>query len=281
MGPDNDDHRELQRGTSAVVIARNIRNDIEAGRLVHGQQLPSTRAVADEWGTSVATAHRAMEMLAEEGIVTNKARSSRLVNYPESSLKDRQPSPRVLMIGGYAGSGKTELGRILARNTGWAMLDKDTTTRAVVETALEALGRSRHDRESELYVTTIRPAEYEALIASVTENVQCGNSCIVTAPFTREFRDKAWSDRLIASLSTLGAEVHFIWVRCDTDTMRTYLRHRGAARDTWKLSHWDEYLAKIDLDFKPVVDHLVVDNSAESRPLQQQATELVTKVSRP
>ncbi|GGM34668.1 hypothetical protein GCM10012275_02410 [Longimycelium tulufanense] len=276
--------QNLQRGTSALVIARNIRNDIESGRLAHGQQLPSTRALADEWGTSVATINRAMGMLAEEGLVLNRARSSRLVNYPAGVAKrpDGRPrTPKVVLIGGYAGSGKTELGRILARETGWPILDKDTTTRAVVEAALETLGESPHDRESELYLTVIRPAEYNALIATLIENAQCGNSSIVTAPFIRELGDQAWCDRLSANLTSMGAELYVVWVRCDADTMRTYLRHRGAARDAWKLAHWEQYLTGKDIEFRPVIQHQIIDNSAESRPLQQQAAELLDQVIRP
>jgi dephospho-CoA kinase len=75
----------------------------------------------------------------------------------------------VIFIGGYAGSGKTEFGRILARHTGWPILDKDTTTRPVVELALEVLGRPGYDRESADYLSRIRPREYEALIATATE----------------------------------------------------------------------------------------------------------------
>lgn len=269
---------DLQRGTSALVIARQLRNDIEAGRLNHGQQLPSTRALADEWHTSVATINRAMSMLADEGLVVNKARSSRLVNYP-GGVSGQAGGPgkplRVVMIGGYAGSGKTELGRILAKSTGWAILDKDTSTRAVVEAALESLGQSPNDRESDLYLSVIRPAEYDSLIALVTENAQCGNSSVVTAPFIREFADQAWCDRVAANLKSLGAELHVIWVRCDPATMRTYLRHRGAARDAAKLTNWDQYVESINIDFRPALPHVVVDNSSDSSPLQQQAAGLL------
>lgn len=267
----------LRKGTAALVIARNIRAEIEAGRLSHGEQLPSTRELAREWGTSVATIARAMAMLADEGLVLNRDRSSRLVNYPQGKGGSAH-LPHVILIGGYAGSGKTELGRIIARATGWAILDKDTTTRPVVEVALEWIGLSPNDRESEKYLTVVRPAEYEALVATLVENIQCGNSAIVTAPFIREFKDQAWTDRLAANLHGLGAELHFVWVQCDADTMRTYIKHRGAARDASKLADWHGYLATIDLDYRPVVVHRVVENSADSRPLQQQATELLASV---
>lgn len=268
----------LQKGTAALVIARNIRNDIEAGRLVHGTQLKSTRALAKEWNTSVATINRAMAMLATEGLIVNRDRSSRLVNYPRGVATSEAPqSARVILIGGYAGSGKTELGRILAKSTGWPIIDKDTTTRSVVEAALESLGQSPHDRESDLYLNVIRPAEYNALMATLVENVQCGVSVIVSAPFIRELNDPTWCDRLVARVESLGAELYVVWVQCDIATMHTYLRHRGAARDAAKLAAWDEYVSSIDLEFRPAMPHRIIDNSATSRPLQQQASELLSE----
>lgn len=275
----NQANQELQRGTSALVIAQAIRNDIEAGRLAHGHQIPSTRTLADEWNTSVATITRAMSLLADEGLVVNRARSSRLVNYPpKPAERHNARRPQVILIGGYAGSGKTELGRIITRSTGWPMIDKDTTTRSVVEAALELIGESPHDRESRSYLEFIRPAEYEALIATMTENVECGNSAVVTAPFIREFADPAWCERITAKIQSLGADLHVIWVRCDADSMRTYIRHRGAARDAAKLADWPAYLSTIDLDFQPMMKHHVIDNSAGARPLQQQALDTLSDV---
>lgn len=271
---------ELQRGTSAVVIAKAIRTEIEAGRLAHGQQLPSTRTLAKEWNTSIATISRAMGMLGEEGLVLNKAKSSRIVNHPpEPSSRGEHGRPQVFLIGGYAGSGKTELGRVLARRTGWPILDKDTTTRAVVEAALESIGCSPHDRESETYLTIIRPAEYEALVATMTENVECGVGAVVTAPFIRELRDQAWCDRMAAKIESIGADLHVVWVRCDANSMKTYIKHRGAARDAAKLADWEGYLRGVDLHYTPAIKHHVVDNSVGSAPLQQQALEVLTQMT--
>ena len=275
--PDRD---ELQREPMWRVIARHIRNDIEAGRLRHGQQLPSTRALASEWGVSVDPVARAMSELASEGLIINRDRSSRIVHNPapEISLPIVQTSPRVMLIGGYAGSGKTELGRILSRSTHWPILDKDTTTRPVVEAALESLGIPRSDRESETYLTVIRPAEYEALNAAMAENLACGNSAIVTAPFIRELADRAWCERVAASVVSGGGTLHVVWIHCDAETMRMYIKHRGAARDSAKLADWDGYLTGVDLDFQPAIDHHIVENSAGARPLQQQAEELLKLV---
>jgi len=261
-------------------VARNVRNDIAAGVLRDGQPLPPTRELAEQWGVSVFTISEAMKLLADEGLIVSKPRAGRVVNAPEQAGRNeiRTRTPHVILIGGYAGSGKTELGRILARETGWPILDKDTLTRPVVEVALEILGRSPHDRDSETYLSIIRPREYEALMSAMTENVQCGTSAIVTAPFIRELRDKAWIDRTIASCEAMNAILSIVWVHCDADTMHTYVRHRGAARDSAKLENWDAYLGTIDLEFRPPVPHTLIDNSASGVPLQTQARWLLTSI---
>jgi len=39
---------------------------------------------------------------------------------------------------------------------------------------------------------------------------------------------------------------------------------RDAARDSWKLNHWNDYLATINLDLRPQIPHFYVDNSLNS-----------------
>jgi hypothetical protein len=162
--------------------------------------------------------------------------------------------------------------------TGWPLLDKDTLTRPVVEVALEVLGCSPHDRESATYLDVIRPREYEALMSAMTENVRCGTSAIVTAPFIRELHDTAWISRVTATCQDMGAELSIVWVYCDATTMHTYIRHRGAARDAAKLENWNAYLDTIDLEFRPPVPHTVVNNSASVIPLQTQAKKLLASI---
>jgi len=264
---------------TSQALAHHLRTEIEAGRLAHRAPLPTSKELAKQYDTSPATVSRAMDILAAEGLIIGKPRAGRIVNYPPPAERSAPSRPTVLLIGGYAGSGKTELGRILARRTHWPMLDKDTTTRPVVEQALELLGESPHDRESKLYQESIRPAEYDALIAGMIENVECGTSAIVTAPFSLELADRTWCDRTAANLARLGADLHVIWVRTDAESMRRYIRHRGAARDAAKLANWEGYLSGLNLAFEPAIDHTIINNSADARPLQEQAEQLLTTVT--
>ncbi|MGL5866290.1 MAG: AAA family ATPase [Dermatophilaceae bacterium] len=271
-----DDHSPLHQR-----IARHLRNDIEAGVLRDREVLPSTRTLAAEWDTSVFTVNQAMATLIAEGIVVSRSRSMRVVHKPDAALTRplRLSSPQVVLIGGHPGSGKSEFGRVLARATGWPIIDKDTTTRPVVEAALEVLGMPPHDRESPTYLTQVRPGEYEALMSTAAENVECAVSVVVTAPFLREFNDAAWLDRETLRLEALGASVTLVWMNCDVETMHTYIRRRGAARDSVKLADWPAYVAASDFDSRPARPHTVIENSASSEPLQSQARALLSSLS--
>ena len=261
-------------------VERILRNDIEAGRLRDGEALPSTRDLANQMGVSPWTVNKAMEHLAADGLVENVSRSRRIVRSGITPPASSKPSrPHVFLIGGYAGSGKSELARVLSRLGGAAIIDKDTITRPVVERLLEELGRPPHDRESQTYLEQARSHEYEALLATIQENADVGVGVIATAPFIREFQDVAWIDRVSTRLNAAGVGLTLVWVRCDANTMHTYLKRRGAARDTGKLADWNDYVAGIDLDFQPVADHVIIDNSASSEPLQGQASKMLATVA--
>jgi hypothetical protein len=66
---------------------------------------------------------------------------------------------------------------------------------------------------------------------------------------------------------------------CDQSTVHTYMRQRGAARDTPKLANWGAYLASVDLELRPPVPHHLLDNSISSTPLQEQAEALVRELT--
>ncbi|GAA3163555.1 hypothetical protein GCM10017688_07780 [Streptomyces ramulosus] len=168
--------------------------------------------------------------------------------------------PVLILVGGYAGSGKTELARFLVQLTGWPLLDKDPLTRPLVERLLVALGGDPNDRHTSLYREKVRPVEYDCLMQSAMANITCGISTVLSAPFIAEMTSAAWMQRLTNRANSLGVDVYPIWVRCDEESMKEYIGFRSAARDAWKLQRWDEYMDTIDLDLRPAVPHLVVDN---------------------
>lgn len=170
----------------------------------------------------------------------------------------------VALVAGFAGSGKTEFSAFLSSVTGWALLDKDVLTRPLVESMLAALGGDPNDRQSPLYLSQVRPMEYRCLSNATFANIENGISTVVTAPFLAEVTDPQWVRRIMHRCAAASAHLEIVWVGVDAETMHTNLQRRDAARDTWKLSHWDEYLAAIDIATRPAIPHFYIDNSLSS-----------------
>jgi predicted kinase len=164
------------------------------------------------------------------------------------------------MVGGYAGSGKSEFSRFISQLTGWPVLDKDPITRPLVERLLVELGGDPNDRHSDVYREQVRPLEYQCLLETAYANIDCAISTVLTAPFVAEATDARWMRRLINRCEARGVTVVVVWIHCDLDTMHENISFRSAARDSWKLQNWETYSAGLDLDLRPVVPHLSVDN---------------------
>ncbi|QMU75708.1 ATP-binding protein [Streptacidiphilus sp. PB12-B1b] len=168
--------------------------------------------------------------------------------------------PTLVLVGGHAGSGKSEFARFISQLTGWPVLDKDPLTRPLVERLLTALGADPNDRHTALYREQVRPLEYQCLLEAAYSNVDCSISTVLAAPFIAELTDARWMQRLVHRCEARGVSVSPIWIQCDIDTMHEYIGFRSAARDSWKLQHWDDYAGGIDTELRPTVPHLVVDN---------------------
>ncbi|MEV4802015.1 AAA family ATPase [Nonomuraea sp. NPDC049421] len=170
------------------------------------------------------------------------------------------PKPILTLVGGYAGSGKTEFSRFLSEITGWAFLDKDSLTRPMVERLLVSLGGDPHDRHTELYLREVRPLEYRCLMETAFDNLKVGTSAILSAPFIAELADPDWVSRLTNRCAAKGIDVAAVWVRCDPESMGEYIEFRGAARDAWKLANWQTYVSGLNTETSPPTAHITVDN---------------------
>lgn len=113
----------------------------------------------------------------------------------------------------------------------------------------------------------------------MTENLRCGVSTVVTAPFVREFADAQWVERVRNWCAAYRAKFSVVWMNCDEESMRDYIVFRGAARDSWKITNWHDYLNTIDPGFTPPFDHHSVDNRLNAAvALADQAREVAAYV---
>ncbi|MEW2356395.1 AAA family ATPase [Spirillospora sp. NPDC029432] len=186
---------------------------------------------------------------------------SRITNaWHSRNVANAAGGPVLVLVGGYAGSGKTEFARFLSHLTGWAFLDKDALTRRMTERLLVSMAADPHDRHTDLYKREVRPHEYRALMSSAYGNIEAGVSIILAAPFIAELNTAGWLPRLSHRCQGHGVEVAAIWVHSDIDTMHEYIEVRDAPRDHWKLNHWDEYTSTLNTDDPPPGVHHTIDN---------------------
>src|SRR3954454_20943791 len=119
---------------------------------------------------------------------------------------------RMILVAGYAGSGKTRVGKDIARRLRGCFLDKDTISGPFVEQLLVELGQPEGDRDGDVYRKVIRPLEYESLLAAGLEAASLGADVILSAPFLVQLTNPEWTTQLISQADEYGVQVRVVWV---------------------------------------------------------------------
>ncbi|MBE0472165.1 MAG: ATP-binding protein [Methyloprofundus sp.] len=188
---------------------------------------------------------------------------------------------KLILIGGVPGSGKTLIGKEIAKRIGF-FVDKDSVSRFFTERMLELLGSHADDRESKVYLESVRSVEYRTMIEHALDNIEIGRSVICSAPFIREFDDPQWLDEVSLEAKSFGSEVVTIWVHVDTPTAHGRIVGRGESRDNWKLENWDAYIKTLPQAAPSKTADFIIDNSnSPQMPVHQQIEMVVNKISAP
>jgi predicted kinase len=183
-----------------------------------------------------------------------------------SDMSELAVQPTLVLVAGGPGAGKTALARALAAQFEQAiLLDKDVVNGIWVDAMLARLNGGKVDRESPIYIETLRPLEYAALMGAAFDNLALGKWVFVVAPFGHELSDGAWVRRVKASVQKLRGRLRAIWIEIDAETAKARIAARNEPRDAWKLAHWNEFLARSQ--FVPPRNDLFVLRSTASTPL--------------
>ena len=120
--------------------------------------------------------------------------------------------------------GKTYISKQLAKNLKHVVyLDKDTLiplSNRVFIAAGEEINRS-----SRFFEENIRDFEYEAIVDIGVEALEYDDIVLINAPFTKEVHNEDTLERFRTKLRMIA---------------------RNSDRDTWKLTHWEEYIRTVD-----------------------------------
>lgn len=152
---------------------------------------------------------------------------------------------RMLLVTSPPASGKTYVSQQLAKNLhGIVYLDKDALI--PLSNRVFHVAGEENNRSSAFFEEHIRNYEYIAILDIGFEALQYADLVLINAPFTREVRDNEYIKELRAKLAKYDADLVVIWVETDIEVTRQRMIERNSPRDTWKLAHWDEYVAGRD-----------------------------------
>ena len=143
--------------------------------------------------------------------------------------------------------GKTFISKELAKHLKHVVyLDKDTLI--VLSKQIFVVANEEYNRSSDFFEKYIRDYEYYAVVDLALEALDYEDIVLINAPFTREIRDKKYIADLNARLAEKGAVLKVIWVETDVEVCHRRMIDRNSDRDTWKLEHWDEYVAGLNFN---------------------------------
>lgn len=154
---------------------------------------------------------------------------------------------RLIIVTSPPACGKTKLSKKLATELKHVVyLDKDTLI--PLSKQIFAVAGEEYNRSSKFFEKEIRDYEYEVILDLAFEALHYDNLVMVNAPFTREIRDNDYIRDLRGKLAEIGAKLTVIWVVTDPEVCHQRMIDRNSDRDTWKLAHWEEYLATLNFN---------------------------------
>lgn len=176
---------------------------------------------------------------------------------------------KLILVTSPPACGKTFISKQLSKTLKHVVyLDKDTLinlSKQIFQVAGEPYNRS-----SEFFEKNIRDYEYETVVALALEALDYDDIVLINAPFTEEIRDINYINNLKEKLKEKDARLVVVWVETSVEVCKQRMIARNSDRDTWKLEHWDEYIAECDftvptlLDDPNVIDDLLIfKNSSE------------------
>lgn len=188
---------------------------------------------------------------------------------------------KLILVTSPPASGKTYVAKKLAEALSQVVyLDKDTLI--PLSKQIFVVAGEEYNRSSDFFEKNIRDYEYKTVVALALEALDYDNTVLINAPFTKEVRDIDYIYDLKAKLKKKKASLVVIWVETAIEVTRQRMIARNSERDTWKLSHWNDYLAEsnfnipIALDNPQVKDDLLIFKNSTDQEFKTSLNEILS-----
>lgn len=181
---------------------------------------------------------------------------------------------KLILVTSPPACGKTYVSKQLAKAlTNCVYLDKDTLI--VLSKKIFEVANQEYNRSSDFFEENIRNPEYEAIVDLALEALDYNDTVLINAPFTREIRDDEYLKNLRAKLAEKDAELAVVWVHTDVEVCHQRMIERNSDRDTWKLEHWDEYVATQNYNPPTNIKELIIFNNSSQEEFEASIKKMV------
>ena len=152
---------------------------------------------------------------------------------------------KLILVTSPPACGKTYVAMKLAAELNHVVyLDKDALI--ILSRQIFEVANQPYDRSSDFFEEHIRDYEYAAILDMAVDALEYDDIALINAPFTREVRNPRFMESLRQDLMRKNARLYVVWVVTDPAICKKRMIRRNSDSDTWKLAHWDEYMAKTD-----------------------------------
>ena len=187
---------------------------------------------------------------------------------------------KLILVTSPPGCGKTYVSKQLAKALKHVVyLDKDTLI--PLSKQIFAAAHEEYNRSSSFFEEYIRDYQYETIVDLALEALEYDDIVLINAPFKEEIRDEKYIQNLKSRLKEKNASLVIIWVEATMEVCKQRMIARNSDRDTWKLAHWDEYIAgenfdiPVALDDPSVVDDLLIFKNSSAEEFNESLKRIV------
>ena len=193
---------------------------------------------------------------------------------------------KLILVTSPPASGKTYISKQLSKTLKHVVyLDKDTLI--ILSKQIFEVAGEPNNRSSEFFENNIRDYEYETIVALALEALDYDDIVLINAPFTEEIRDINYINNLKVKLQEKNARLVVVWVETQVEVCRQRMIARNSDRDTWKLAHWEEYIASCNfnipstIDDPNVIDDLLIFKNSSDAEYEESMKRIVDILEKP
>lgn len=175
---------------------------------------------------------------------------------------------KLILVTSPPACGKTFVSKELAKAIKHIVyLDKDTLI-GLSKQIFKVAGQE-YNRSSSFFNENIRDYEYDVIIDLALEALDYNNIVLINAPFTQEIRDEQFLNAMRTKLKEKGAVLSVVWVETDVEVCHQRMVARNSSRDTWKLTHWDEYIKTCNFTRPELIDDLIIFKNSSDEEFKE------------